>query len=96
MYPVRPMTCRLLRSVGDPSTCDGHASKAPEILPIQKPLVEYREKEQALLGSFGVHKLQTLPISTALFVAEKIHEQQSFERLQAIVLRVYAQHMKQS
>jgi Fe-S-cluster containining protein len=90
-YPARPLICRVYYATSDPHYCHPHriSSTQTKLLPRGKVISEFNQKQEEILRK---HKLQliTMPIGTALLMAEKVcTEQIDLDTLDGTVLKEY-------
>lgn len=73
-WEARPIACRVALSQGDPDECHPHKlATATGIIPAAPYLIEFREREAALMRAHGL-KITTVPLATAIVIASRMRE----------------------
>lgn len=73
IYPVRPLSCHLSVSFGDPESCQ--YLKSSESIGRKAPiLLAYHMQEERMLKHVGI-KMYTMPLATAVLIAADLYEQ---------------------
>lgn len=93
IYDMRPATCRMCCSIGDPTDCHPHnLVSARGIVPRAEAVHGYHRKEEAILRRFGLPHA-TMPLPLAVLVAERVCSGVPVEDSMTEVLKEYGSRL---